>query len=175
MSHDKFGPLGSIVLHPNLPFLQSWAHQHQRTGHLRHRTEPLGVRNRLNLVEQFQVGEIVHEYLLLQNDDDSVPAEANGPDNGAERELANASALVIVPNHDLVGGVLRVGPTADYGQDIAAEKHLHDANSAAVVEVPAEELAERVAVVDPEPVVRPHGEAGVVLIEREVEQRRRRT
>ena len=84
---------------------------------------------------------------------------------------------MVVPDHNLVRRVLRVGTAPDKCQNIAPEQHLHhsDPRSAAAViaaEVAAEDLAEGIAVVDPEPVVGAGGEAAMVLVKREVEQRR---
>lgn len=76
-------------------------------------------------------------------------------------------------NHDLIERVLRIGPAADQGEYVAAEQHLDGAN-AAVVEIAAEDLAEGVAVVDPEAAVGACGEAAVVLVEGHMEKIRSR-
>lgn len=87
---------------------------------------------------------------------------------------------MIVPDHDLIGRVLRVFTAADDGEDVASEEHLDDADSSGIVvdEVSAEDLAEGVAVEDAEATVGGGGEAAVVLVEGEVEEgwgiRRRR-
>lgn len=77
---------------------------------------------------------------------------------------------MVVPDHDLVGGVERIGSTTDDGEDVAAEEHLDQSDGAAWAEVAAEDLAEGVAVVDAEAEVGAGGEAAVVLVEGEVEE-----
>jgi len=161
------------VFHANLTLVQTGARENERIGRLRNRTEPLRVWNGLNLVHELEVREVVDKDLLFDDDNDAVAAEADAAHGGAEGELADAVALVVVPDHDLVGRVLRVRPAADEGEDVAEEEHLHVADSAAV-EIAPEELAEGVAVVDAEAVVCGGGEAGLVLVEGEVEERRRR-
>ena len=170
--HDKLGPLRRVVLDANLALLQPGADQDQRRGRLRDRAEALRVRDGLYLVEQLQVREVVHVHLLLQNDDDPVATEPHRTDLGPERELTDAPALMVVPDHDFVGRVLRVRPAADEGQDVAPEEHL-DGGYSSVGELPPEDLAERVAVEDSEAMVCTHREAPVVLVERQVEQRPR--
>ena len=88
---------------------------------------------------------------------------------------------MVVPDHDLVDRVLRVGSAADKGEDVAPEEHLDEADPAAgrervpagaAGEVSAEDLAEWIAVVDSEAGVGAGGEAAVVLVKAEVEERR---
>ena len=172
MSHDELSPFRGIVLDPNLPFLQARADQHHRASTLRNSAQPLRVREGLDLMHQLEVHEVVNEDLLLEDDDDPIPPEPDGSNVGPEGELADAPALVVVPYHDLVGRVLRIGSSADEGEYVASEEHLHDGDPA--VEIAPEDLAERVAVEDQEAAVGADGEAGVVLVEGEVEQRRRR-
>ena len=50
---------------------------------------------------ELEIGKVVDEDFLREDDDDAVAAEADAPDLGAERELANAAGLVVVPDHDL--------------------------------------------------------------------------
>lgn len=80
---------------------------------------------------------------------------------------------MVVPDHDLVGREMGLGSAADEGDDVASEEHLDVADSAAV-KLAAELLAEGVAIVDAETVVSGGGEASLVLVEGEVEQRRGR-
>lgn len=49
--HDEFRPLRRVMLDPHLPLLEPWADQHERPCRLRHDAEPLGVGDRLNLVQ----------------------------------------------------------------------------------------------------------------------------
>lgn len=121
MSHDELGPLGSIVFNPNLPLLQARAHQHHISRHVRQITESLRVRKGLNLMKNFQISKIINKYLMGEDDDDAVAAETNAFDFRAEREFADAAGLVVVPDHDLVGRVARVGAAADEGEDVAPE------------------------------------------------------
>ena len=102
-------------------------------------------------MHQLEVHEVVNEDLLLEDDDDPIPPEPDGSNVGAEGELADAPALVVVPYHDLVGRVLRIGSSADEGEYVASEEHLHDGDPA--VEIAPEDLAERVAVEDQEAAV----------------------
>lgn len=62
-----------------------------------------------------------------------------------------------------------MGAAADEDKDVAPEQHLDDAD-AADVDIPAEDLAEWVAVEDPEPSFRAGGEVTVILVEGEVEE-----
>ncbi len=59
-----------------------------------------------------------------------------------EAELANAAALVVIPDHDLVRGVLRGLASTHECQNIAAEEHLHNAD-ASIVELSSELKAQR--------------------------------
>lgn len=77
---------------------------------------------------------------------------------------------MVVPDHDLVDRVLRVGSAPDEGEYVAAEEHLDQSDAATRPEVAAEDLAEGIAVVDSEPHVGSDGEAAIVLVEREVEE-----
>lgn len=171
VSHDELGPFGAIVLDPDLTFLEPRADEDDGTRDVRDLAEALRVSNGLNLVEELEVGEVVDEDLLDEDDDDPVAAEADALDLGAEGEFADAAGLVVVPDHDLVDGVLGVGAAADKGEDVAAEEHLDEADpTAGGAEIAPEDLAERVAVVDAEAGVGANGEAAVVLVEGEVEE-----
>lgn len=172
MSHYELGPLRPVMLDPNLTLLEPGAHQDHRTRHMGDLAESLGVGDGLNLVQELEVGEIVHEDLLHQDHHDSVPPEPHPFDLRPKRQLADAPGLVVVPDHDLVDRVLRVGSAPDEGEYVAAEQHLDQPNPAPVPEVPAEDFAERVAIVDPETDVRARGEAAMVLVEGEVEEGR---
>ena len=55
----------------------------------------------------------------------------------AEGELADGAPLVVIPDHDFVGGVARVGAAAHQRQDVAAEEHLDDGHAAAGAELAA--------------------------------------
>lgn len=128
-------------------------------------------------MHELKVRKVVDEDLALQDDDDAVAAEADAAHGGLEGELPDAAALVVVPDHHLVGRVVRGVPTADEREDVAPEEHLDDADAPALAagvvlapEVAAEDLAERVAVVDAEAGLGPRREAAVVLVEGDVEQ-----
>ena len=112
-------------------------------------------------MKELQIGEVVDEDLLKKDDDDAITAEADGGDGGAERELADASALMVVPDHDLIGRVM----AAEDGKDVAPEKHLDMVDTAG--EGSPENLPERVGVEDTEASGGGGGEAGVVLVEGE--------
>lgn len=159
------------MLDPDLTFLEARADEDDGAGDMGDLAEALRVGDGLNLMEKLEVGEVVDEDLLHKDDDDPVPPEADALDLGAEGELADTAGLVIVPDHDLVDGVLGVGAAADEGENVATEEHLDEADPAACgAEVAAEDLAERVAVVDAEAGVGANGEAAVVLVEGEVEE-----
>lgn len=79
---------------------------------------------------------------------------------------------MVIPDHDLINRVLRVGSTPDYGKYVASEQHLHQSNPATRPEVPTEDLAEGIAVVDSKPHVGANCEAAIVLVEGEVEKGR---
>lgn len=162
------------MLDPDLPLLEPGADQHERPCGLWHDAEPLGVGDRLNLVQQLHVREVVHEHRLLQDHHNPVPPQPHRPHLGPEREVAYAPRLVVVPDHDLGGRVVRGRPATDEGEDVAAEEHLRHSDAAARTEVAAEDLAERLAVVDAEAVAGAGGEAGVVLVEGQVEELGRR-
>jgi hypothetical protein len=110
-------------------------------------------------VQQLKVHEVVDENFVLEHHDDALAPETNAPDGGAEGELPNAAALVIVPDHDLVGRVVGVISAADEHEYVAAEQHLDaadtpspgaDADSTLGGEVLTEDISEEVAVVDAE-------------------------
>ena len=119
-----------------------------------------------------QIREVVDVNLVLEDDDDLVAAQAHGADLDAEAELADASGLMVVPYHHLVGGIARGAAAPDERQDVAAEEHLDDADAApaGVVEASTERLLERVAVVDAETGVRAARETPAVLVEVQEQQ-----
>lgn len=158
------------MFNPDLTLLQPRARQHHRPRNLRHLAQTLRVRDSLNLVQNLKIREIVHEDLVRQNHHDLVPSEANPFHLRSERELADAPRLVVVPDHNLVDRVPRVGPSADECEDVAAEEHVDQPDSAAGTEIAAENLAEWVAVVDAEAAVGAGGEAAGVLVEGDVEE-----
>ena len=80
-------------------------------------------------MQKLQISEIVDEDLLEKNDDDPVPAELNGFDLGVEGELADATVLMVVPDHDLGGGVEGVGSASDDGEYVAAKEHLDQSDT----------------------------------------------
>lgn len=155
MSHNKLSPLRGVMLHPNLALLQSRTNQNQGPGPLGYCAKSLRIRYGLNLVQHFQIRKIVYEYFLFQNDNDSVSPKPNRSYFRTKRKLADASALVVVPDHNLIRRVLRVGSTANECQNIAPKKHLDnaDAAAAATIEISAKDLAERIAIIDPEALV----------------------
>lgn len=51
-----------------------------------------------------------------------------------EGKLTDATVLMIIPNHNLVGRVTRVTTTSYEGENITAEEHLH-MTDAALIEV----------------------------------------
>ena len=127
-------------------------------------------------MQHLEIGEVVDEDLVGEDDDDSVAAETDAFNFGAEGELADAAGLVVVPDHDLVGRIAGFGGGgggggADEGEDVAAEEHVDEGDAtAAGAEVVAEDLAEGVAVIDAEAAVGGGGEATGVLVEGEVEE-----
>ena len=60
-----------------------------------------------------------------------VASEAHSFDFTAKAQLPNAQVLVVVPDHDLVGGVPRALPSAHKSENVAAKEHLDDADAAA--------------------------------------------
>lgn len=125
-------------------------------------------------MEQLQVREIINKNLLRQNNHDPITPEPNGLNLGSKGKLSNAPPLMIVPNHNLIQWVLRLGPSANQRQNITPEKHLDNTDTAAVIELPPENLAERVAVVDSEAAVSAGRKAGEVLVKGQVKESRRR-
>ncbi|KAI8032682.1 hypothetical protein LOK49_LG01G02849 [Camellia lanceoleosa] len=69
---------------------------------------PLRIRHRLNLMQKLEIRKRVNEDLLLQNHHNMVPPETNAANLRSERQFADAAALMIVPNHDLIERVLRI-------------------------------------------------------------------
>lgn len=126
-------------------------------------------------MKKFQICKVVDEELLKEDDNDPIAAESDGFDVGAEGQLADTPALVVIPDHHLVRRILRLRTTSDERKDVAAEEHLNNADSTAVdggggVEGAAEDLAEGVGVVDAEAGGGGDGEAGEVLVEGEREE-----
>jgi hypothetical protein len=118
----------------------------------------------LDLMKQFEIGEVVYVDLVLENDDDAIPSEAHSANLGSEGELPDAPVLLVVPNHDFVGRIQGLLAAADQCQDVAAEEHLHHGD-AAVREVSLERPLEGLAVEDPEAGLGGTGEAAMVLVE----------
>ena len=63
---------------------------------------------------------MAHLHILAQLDSLNLVAEA---------ELADALELMIVPEHDLIGGPFGAATTANKRENITTEEHLNDANS----------------------------------------------
>jgi len=124
---NKLGLPCPIVFHPNLPLLGTGANKHDRPGLLRHSAEALGVGRRLDLVHELKVREVVDEDFVLEYHDDAVAPEPDASYGGAEGELPDAAALVVVPDHDLVRRVVGIIAAADEREYVAAEQHLDDA------------------------------------------------
>lgn len=82
-------------------------------------------------MKQLQIHEVVNVYLVLEDDHYAIPSQFHRADLGPKSELADASALVIVPNYDFGRRVLGIGSSSDKSEDIAAEQHLDDLESAA--------------------------------------------
>ena len=132
-------------------------------------TEAQRVLDGVNVVDESEVGKVVDVNFPLEHNDDAVTTQLDRLDVAPEAELADASVLMVVPDHHLGGRVARVLTAAHECKDIAAEEHLDDAD-AARAEVTPEGLLERVAVVDAEPGVGAAREAAVVLVEPNVEE-----
>ena len=122
-------------------------------------------------MQQLQIRKIINENFLFQNDDDSIPSKPNRSYFRAKRKLPDASALVVVPDHNFIRRVLRVGSAANESQNITSKEHLDNADAASTIKVSTKDLAEGIAIVDPEAMVSTGGEAAVVLVEREMEER----
>ena len=71
-------------------------------------------------MQQLKVREVVDEDFVLEHHDDALAPETNAPDGGAEGELPDATALVIIRDHDLVGRVVGVISVADNREYVAA-------------------------------------------------------
>lgn len=67
---------------------------------------------------------VVREHLVLERHDDAVAPQPHGAHLRLEAQLADALALVVVPDHHFVRGVLRRAAAADEREDVAAEEHL---------------------------------------------------
>lgn len=173
----KLTPRQPVMLHPHLPLLQSQANQNHPPRR-RNFTQPLRIGLRLYLMQQFQVRQIVNKHLLQRHRNNAVPPEADGLHFGTIRELASAPGQMIVPDHDFVAAEYWGGPSANYGEDIGAENHLHDTNATTVTtagEVTAQGFSKRVGVEYDEAVGGADDEAAVVLVEGEVKERWRRS
>jgi hypothetical protein len=59
-------------------------------------------------MHQLEVREIVDKNLLLKNDNNPIPPKPDGSNIGPEREFSDTSALVIIPNHNLIRRILRI-------------------------------------------------------------------
>jgi len=169
--HDELSPLGGVVLNPDLPLLQAGADEDHGGGDVGEVAEALRVGDGLDLVQHLEIGEVVHKDLVRQDHHDAVAPETDALHLGAEGELTDAAGLVVVPDHNLVGGVAGVGAAADKGEYVAAEEHVDKANAASGAEIAAEDLPEGVAVVDAEAAVGGRREASGILVEGEVEER----
>ena len=169
MGHYKLGSLRPVILDPDLTFMEPRTRQQQRAPRriLRDLTQSLRVLCSLYLVQRLKTRETVDDDLVEQNDDDLIVSELDSSDLGSKRQVPEATGLVVVPNHDLVGRGDRVGSTSDYGEDLGAVEHPDQSDPA--TEFAAEGLAEWVAFVNAEADVGAGGEAAMVLVEGEVE------
>lgn len=169
MSHHKLSPLRPVMLNPHLPLLQTRTNQHHPTRNMRNLTQSFRITNGFNLMQELQVSKIINVNLLQKYRHNAVSAQPHRLDLRAEGEITDAAGLVVVPDHDFINGVLRLGTAADQGKDVATKKHLNDTDSAGV-KFAAKDFAEGVAVKDSKAVVGAGGEAAGVLVEGEVEK-----
>lgn len=138
-------------------------------GTRRQRNETFWIWNGFVFVEQFEPLKVVDIHLSLKNHDDFVATEFDGLDIAFKGEFSDASCLMIVPEHDLVGWEARILPTPNNAQYIAPVEHGHNADSA-IGKISLEGLLEWLAVVDTEAFLCATRKAAVVLIEAHKEQ-----
>ena len=59
-----------------------------------------------------------------------IPSQPYGFHNVSELQLCKALVLEVVPNDDVLGVVNGMRTSADQGQNVALEQHLHNAQAA---------------------------------------------
>uniref|UniRef100_A0A0A9DTC2 Uncharacterized protein n=1 Tax=Arundo donax TaxID=35708 RepID=A0A0A9DTC2_ARUDO len=114
-------------------------------------------------MEQLQIREVVNIYFALKNNHNVILPQFYSPNIGAEGELSNATALVIIPDHHLVRRILHVGATTYKSKDVATEQHF-DNPKPTTLEIPSECFLKRVAIEDPEAIAGTGSKATKVLI-----------
>jgi hypothetical protein len=121
------------------------------------------------MVQQRQVSKIVHINFRSKSNHHTVSSQLHGLHVVAKGELADATVLVVVPDHNLMWRKTRHGAATHERKNVAAEKHLNDSN-AARRKVTLERLLEGLDVIDTKALVSPSCEAARVLVKGHVEQ-----
>ena len=96
-----------------LALVQAGAGQYGLCGVGRQRAQARGVGDGFDLVQQLEVGEVVHVHLVLQRHHHAIAPQPHGPHLAAERQLADAAALVVVPDHHLAVWVIDASPSRE--------------------------------------------------------------
>lgn len=101
MCHDELGAPRTVVLDPDLALLTTRANKDKLALLLRDSTEPTRVWSSLNLVYKLEVDKVIHKDFVIKRHNDTVSAQTHRSHFCAERQLTNASALVVIPYHHL--------------------------------------------------------------------------
>jgi hypothetical protein len=141
--------LHTVKLNPNLAFPLPRASKDAGSRCRRKSTYSFNVTEGLDLMKKFQVCQVIHIDFVLQNDHNSVTPEFHCPNLTPEGKLSNTTALVIIPDHNLIGRVTWRLATSNQRENGRPKQHLHNSNPC-TIEIPPDSLRERIAVVDAE-------------------------
>ena len=88
------------------------------------------IRQSIHLILQVQIREAIHINLGREDNDDAVPTKLDRFHFTPKAQFADAAILMVVPDHDFVGGEAGVAATADEGEEVRAKEHFDDADPA---------------------------------------------
>eukprot|EP00391_Amoebophrya_sp_Ameob2_P010196 CAMPEP_0178982196 /NCGR_PEP_ID=MMETSP0795-20121207/365_1 /TAXON_ID=88552 /ORGANISM="Amoebophrya sp., Strain Ameob2" /LENGTH=293 /DNA_ID=CAMNT_0020672821 /DNA_START=544 /DNA_END=1427 /DNA_ORIENTATION=+ len=127
------------------------------------------VREGLNVVYQSQVAEPVDVHFPVYEDEHDVAAQLDLAHLGAEAEFCDAARRLVVPDHHLVRLKPGICASAHEGQNVAAEQHCDDAQTAAALKLAPKRKPKRIRVVHSESIFGAADEAGLILVECDVQ------
>lgn len=136
---------------------------------MREAAQSFGIWQGLYLMEHLQIRKVINIYLCLEDNHNVIFPQFYSPDIRAEGKLPNTTALVIIPDHHLVGRIMHIGATTYKSKDVAAEQHLNYPEPT-TLQIPPESLLKRVAVKDSEAIAGASSEATTILIPRNRQQ-----
>mmetsp|Transcript_1202 Transcript_1202/g.2585 ORF Transcript_1202/g.2585 Transcript_1202/m.2585 type:complete len:334 (-) Transcript_1202:217-1218(-) len=150
-------------LQPHMTSVTRWTGQHCVVGARAETADALWVGDCVDLEDRSEIGELVHENLEFENDNDFVSSQTDGFDLMTKAQLPDVLAPLIVPNDNFVGRKLAVFLRADKSKYVAPKEHLDVPDTA--VQLARDGLLEGSTVENLEAVCEPHSEAALILVE----------